>query len=203
MGDQTIVGLPVAVEGAGTIGPNSVTQLGNSVAAILGNDARETLFRMAGLEGLLLCPPENMIDESIPNALFRALWQIFPETASDMAAEAGRRTADYVIENRIPRFVQMIMRVAPRYLSAQMLMQAIRKNAWTFVGSGHCQIATQGRLLITISDNPLVMPDCVWHAAVFERLFERLVANGTTVNHTDYCSGNTPVCRFEIRLPTS
>lgn len=56
------------------------------------------------------------------------------------------------------------------------------------------------RPLIEISANPLAMPDCAWHGAVFERLFTRLVARGTRVRHVACCRTGER-CRFLIELP--
>lgn len=186
---------------AGKIGPNAVTQLGHAVTEGLGRGAAQAVFARAGVPQLLDHPPAEMTAEAVPAALYAALWQAYPADAPTLAADAGRRTADYVIANRIPRVAQLVLRFAPRRLGARLLLEAIRKNAWTFAGSGQCETTCRGGYLISIKDNPLAMPDCAWHGAVFARLFDRLVAPGTRVTHTACCRHGAPGCRFDIALP--
>ena len=56
--------------------------------------------------------------------------------------------------------------------------------------------------------NPLVAglrgdhPICHWHAAVFERLFARLVWRGCIVREVACVAAGDAVCRFEVRPPT-
>ncbi|MEM9880823.1 MAG: bacteriochlorophyll 4-vinyl reductase, partial [Pseudomonadota bacterium] len=152
---------------------------------------------------MLDSPPQQMTDEAIPARLYAALWRAFPQTAPALAKEAGARTADYVIANRIPKFVQMLLRLCPRPLAARLLLMAIKKNAWTFVGSGQCSTRYGRPCVIDVADNPLAMPDCVWHSAVFQRMFDRLVTPGTLVSHRSIGSTDAPVCRFEIRFPNT
>ena len=186
---------------AGMVGPNAVIQLGAALGDMLGPGRAEALFAAEGFGALLHDPPGAMIDQAIPAALMARLWRDLPAaTARAVAAEAGRRTADYVIANRIPAVAQWLLRHAPRQLGARLLMTAILKNAWTFCGSGRCTVETGRRLAITVADNPLAVPGCAWHVAVFERLFARLVAEGTAVRHTSCCRDGGP-CRFEIALP--
>lgn len=185
----------------GLIGPNAVVQLGHAVAGHLGPDAAMRLFRAAGLAELLVEPPRAMIDEALPARLFETLWQLHPDTAHAHAAEAGRRTADYVIAHRIPQLAQKVLRLSPRSLGARLLLQAIRKNAWTFAGSGRCAVTGRPPFVITIEDNPLVMPECAWHAAVFKRLFDRLIQPGTSVELLSCSNQGAPSCQFGISLP--
>lgn len=185
----------------GQIGPNSVIQLGETVTRRLGRDAAHALYTSVGVPQLLDSPPTAMIDEAVPAALFEALWELFPNRAAALAQEAGRRTADYIITWRIPRIAQLVLRLCPRALAARLLLRAIHKNAWTFAGSGHCDIQLGFTHLISIRDNPLRMPDCAWHCGVLAQLFIRLVAPGTRVRHLTDRRPDIQVSRFEIILP--
>jgi divinyl protochlorophyllide a 8-vinyl-reductase len=84
------------------------------------------------------------------------------------------------------------------------LAWAIAQNAWTFAGPGRFRVATRRPLVFEIAANPLVRgevasaPVCVWHAAVFARLFAVLVHPGTRVTETACCGCGDPACRFEI-----
>ncbi|MEM9287378.1 MAG: bacteriochlorophyll 4-vinyl reductase [Pseudomonadota bacterium] len=184
----------------GKIGPNAVIQLGHAVTDRLGQAEAVRVFSHAGVPDMLETPPEDMTDERVPVALYQALWHVHPKEAPTLAHDAGVRTADYVIANRIPGFVKGILRFVPQRLAQRLLLKAIEKNAWTFVGSGHCETTPGSPAMITVKDNPLVMPDCVWHSAVFTQLFDQLVARGTEVRHV--CGkGDAGLCKFEVTLP--
>lgn len=179
------------------IGPNSVVQLSNALYA-LAPDLAHTIFARAHAEPLLTAPPSVMIDERIPKALFDALYEaVGPLAARAIAEDAGRRTADYIIENRIPRFAQILLGALPRRLAVPILLRAIQRAAWTFVGSGRCGVNMRPAV-ITIANNPLTMPGCAWHCAVFSRLFQQLIDENTLVQHTACCKAGEPHCSFAI-----
>lgn len=184
----------------GRVGPNAVIRLGEAMIAIAGRPAAERLYAEAGVPELLDAPPAEMIDETVPARLFDVLWRDWPaEHAGRVSREAGRLTADYVYANRIPRIARTVLPVLPRWAASRLLLSAIERSAWTFAGSGACR--TGPGLTVTIGANPLAMPGCVWHRAVFARLFERLVAPGTRVEQTACCLDGAPACRFVIHLP--
>jgi divinyl protochlorophyllide a 8-vinyl-reductase len=94
----------------------------------------------------------------------------------------------------------------PAGLAAPILSRAIATHAWTFAGSGCFKIEALRPPVFLIHDNPVVrgeasdVPLCHWHAAVFERLFRRLVSRRTTVAETACCAQGAPACRFALRL---
>ncbi|MEM1049517.1 MAG: bacteriochlorophyll 4-vinyl reductase [Pseudomonadota bacterium] len=185
----------------GRVGPNAVLQLAEALIALYGPSFTARIFADAGFGGLLASPPETMIDETVPAALFRALWRDMPPvSAARVARNAGTRTADYILANRIPAIAKAVLKVLPPRLAAPLLLSAIRKHAWTFAGSGTCETDTRGGYRIDIRRNPLAMPDCVWHQGVFERLFRVLVSSRAHVHHTKCCADGAPLCRFEVRL---
>ena len=124
----------------GLVGPNAVIQLAAALSDAYGPKVARAVFSEAGFSHLFDELPETMIDETVPAALMTQLWRnLTPAEAHAVAAEAGRRTADYVIANRIPRFARWLLKVAPPRLAAPLLLKAIHSNAWTFVGSGTCE----------------------------------------------------------------
>ncbi|MEM8797698.1 MAG: bacteriochlorophyll 4-vinyl reductase, partial [Pseudomonadota bacterium] len=148
----------------GVVGPNAVIQLANALGEVRGADEARKFFVRAGFASLFDSPPADMIDEDIPAALLRMLWDVFPAgEASEIARDAGKRTADYVIANRIPAIAKTTMVVLPTSLSARMLLKAIHRNAWTFAGSGTVKVEARPEFLILIRNKPLTMPDCAWH----------------------------------------
>lgn len=179
----------------GRIGPNAITQTLAALIALEGHAVAGRVFEVAGLRRYLDSPPEDLLPETEPAALFAALWTVLsPSRAVAVAAEAGMRTADYVMANRIPPLARLALRLLPARLAAPLLLQAIERNAWTFAGSGACVTRSGAPGLIEIKDNPLAMPDAAWHVAVFERMFRSLVSPGARVRHVSALS----VSRFEI-----
>ncbi len=182
----------------GRVGPNAVLQLIDVMREHEDAGLTGRVFDAAGLTFLLTCPPSTMVDERIPAALFCALWQELPaDVAARIARKAGRRTADYIVANRIPGLAARALYWSPPRLAAPLLLKAIEKHAWTFAGSGHCRTRSRPGIVIDIRDNPLAMQGCVWHVAVFERLFHRLIAPGMRVRHTACCLAGGEHCRFE------
>lgn len=183
----------------GLVGPNSVTQLANALREQAGEAAVNEVFEGSGFGVLIEHPPENMIDERVPAALFAMLWRTRSDAmARCIAADAGYRTALYVLEHRIPQPAQILLRCMPRVLARRALLKAIEKNAWTFVGSGRCRTQPGRTAIIEILDNPLCMPGCVWHVAVFATLFKKLGLGPIHIKHPRCCAFGYSTCRFEI-----
>lgn len=187
---------PPAEIARGRVGPNAVIRLAEALAAGPGEDAARAVFDAAGLPAMRTAPPERMVDETVAARLFRAVHAVLPrETADAVLYEAGRRTGAYVLAHRLPSPVRAVLRALPPVLARPVLMAAIRRNAWTFAGSGR---VTTGARVIEIVDNPLAVPGCRWHVGTFETLFRALVAADTTVRHVARGVDGAPVCRFVV-----
>lgn len=178
----------------GRVGPNAVIQL----ATALGERAGP-VFEAAGHGGLIDALPEEMTDQGVVRDLYDALWRLMPEEAPAIARDAGVRTAEYIIANRIPSIARGTLRALPGRIAAPLLLRAIERSAWTFAGSGRCEISTRS-LELRIHDNPIAMPGCPWHRAVFERMFRRLATPRARVTHTACCRDGHAACHFEIHL---
>jgi divinyl protochlorophyllide a 8-vinyl-reductase len=188
-----------ATDAAHRIGPNAIIQVAEALRALHGEGAAKRVFGAAGLAGLLDRPPDRMTDERLVAALHRTLHALLPEEdAAEVAAEAGRRTADYLLANRIPRPVQWLLRALPAPLAARMLLGAIARNAWTFAGSGHVFVTPGNPSVIEIEDNPVATAPCHYHIAVFTRLFQVLVHPRAEVHETMCCANGAAACRFAI-----
>lgn len=193
-------GVPMSETGASereadkphVIGPNSVTQLEAACDQILGRDETIYLFTAAGLYCYIEMPPIKMVPEEHPARLFATLYRIYPkDTADTVARLAGKLTADYVIENRIPKLAAQVLRWMPAKLAGAGLLKAIQKNSWTFAGSGICRTETDGTPLVHILNNPLRMPGAAWHLGVFEQMFRRLVCAHATVEFAELGQNST------------
>ena len=145
----------------------------------------------------------GMIPEDDAARLHRQVRLEEPDRAPDLAADAGRRTADYILAYRIPGPAKRLLKVLPPALAATFLARAIARHAWTFAGSG--RFAQDGPWTFRIADNPLIrgerseVPICHWHAAVFERLYRSLVAPDCICVETTCCAvSEAEACRFRI-----
>ena len=184
----------------GLIGPNAILQLVPVIEQAGGRELRDEIFAAAGV--FELPEKEGMIEETPAARIHQALRREVPDLAPALAWEAGKRTGDYVLANRIPTFAQRILRVLPRWLAQPLLTRAIEKHAWTFAGSGEFRVTAPG--IFELRRNPIVAgeyadrPLCHWHAAVFERLFRKLVSDDLRCAETACCAMGAPACRFEL-----
>lgn len=194
----------------GRIGPNAITRVAQVLPAFVGRDAAAAVFEAAGLERHLREPPQHMVLETEVRRLHEALRrQLGLERAAEVARAAGEATAGYLLANRIPRPMQAVLRQLPAWLAARVLLAAITRHAWTFVGSGRFSAATPGPgatgVDLRIRGNPLCAgqraeaPACDFYAAVFEHLFRALVHPRTRVRETACEACGADACRFEIR----
>jgi len=190
---------------AGTIGPNAVTQLIGALKLAGLDRLAGQIFRAAGAGAWLTDPPSVMVDERRVAGLHQAVWAVLPRPDADaLMTEAGLLTADYLLVNRIPRLVQIVMKRLPARLAARILVSAIRAHAWTFAGTGRFKAKTGVPTVFEIEGNPLChgehtpAPVCAWHAAVFQQLFAVLVSPNTTVVETACEAHGDACCRFVI-----
>ena len=182
------------------IGPNAILQMLPVLDRALGAEARARLLSEAGIFDL----PDGtrMIPEAEAARLHQHLRQQQPLRAPTLATKAGLATGDYILAHRIPAPAQTLLRCLPAPLAARILSRAIAKHAWTFAGSGG--FAVIDPWCFEIADNPIVRGEvsagclCHWHAAVFTRLYRRLVARQSLCVETDCCAQGASACRFEI-----
>jgi divinyl protochlorophyllide a 8-vinyl-reductase len=164
------------------IGPNAVLQTVAVMEERLGHTETQAILADAQIDRLP--SGEHMIPEVEVLRLHRWLALHEPMGAFVVAEEAGSRTADYIIAHRIPRAAVWLLRHLPAGLAAPLLMAAIRKHAWTFIGAG--VFAARGSWRFTIdrsaADDSLPPPGSLfaWYAAVFTRLYRVLVAGDCT-----------------------
>jgi divinyl protochlorophyllide a 8-vinyl-reductase len=136
-------------------------------------------------------------------------------------------TGDYLLAHRIPRPVQRLLQRLPATLAARLLIAAIKRHAWTFVGSGHFEVSSvptlltrvpsvsgsndpgnvggrAPRLSLRVGDCPICRgsaqssPGCSYYAATFEQIFVALVHPGTQVRETSCQAMGASACVFEV-----
>jgi divinyl protochlorophyllide a 8-vinyl-reductase len=190
------------MEGQGRIGPNAILQL----VDVLERQGRTDLCAAVLAEAGVSRPPPDaaMLPESDCAAVHQSLRRLCPERAEEILRDAGLATGDYILAHRIPRLAQAGLKLLPGRLASRALSGAIARHAWTFAGTGAFGLARRAPLTFVLRANPLVAglqadsPQCVWHAAVFERLFATLVWPRVVVTETACCACGDAACRFEL-----
>ena len=183
------------------IGPNAITRLAEAAADQLGHAACDRLFQQAGLAAYRQAPPERMVEEADVVSLHRALTALHPDRATRVAADAGVRTARYLLAHRIPGPAQRILRLLPPGLAARVLIAAIGKHAWTFAGSGRFQARPDHGMAISIDGGPFTEAGpaaaslTAFYETVFETLFRTLVSTRARIGHTEQAGH---ACRFAL-----
>lgn len=192
--------------GGGRIGPNAVVRLGEAVTAVLGAGASARLFEDAGLACHLAHPPTAMVDEREVTRLHAALRdRVGVDTARRVSREAGRLTADYLLRHRIPRAMRYLLPKLPAALASRILLAAIARHAWTFVGSGTFDGRHGQAVRCRIGDCPVcrgaasAVPLCDYYAGTFERLHRVLVHPDAQCTELTCVAAGDAFCDFEIR----
>lgn len=189
----------------GRLGPNAILQL---LAVVREREGEGAIANLLGRAGLPLDRAEA-IEGPVPAAEVRALHATLtaiagPDRARSFIAEAGRRTADYLLAHRIPRLFQLLLLLLPKPLRRTFLLAAIGRHAWTFTGGGAFRIAPGTPLLLVIDPCPLC-PErgqtglgCFYYAATFEKLFCNLVDPKTRVEPAACGAAGPPRCELRI-----
>ncbi|NEX44689.1 bacteriochlorophyll 4-vinyl reductase [Pseudotabrizicola algicola] len=192
--------MAVSTAAAGLIGPNAILQTVHVLDAALGRDLRGSVLLQAGVA---LPPPDvGMLSETDCAAVHRALRHLLPAQADALLRASGQATGDYILRYRIPRAAQRVLRLLPSAFAARLLARAITRHAWTFAGSGGFSVTATRPLEFTVTGNPLIRgeqserPLCHWHAAVFERLYARLVWPKVRVTEIACAATGAESCRF-------
>jgi len=189
----------------GRIGPNAIIQLAAVLDDRVGAGPVRRLFEGAGMAHYLDAMPQEMVDETEVRALHATLRQQFgPACAQSLSRAAGRRTAGYLLEHRIPAAAQWLLRRLPAPIAVRLLLRAIERNSWTFAGSGtFC--AVYGRpARLGITHNPLCselrsdVPACDFYAGTFEALFRALINPGAKVREVTCEAMGDAACVFEL-----
>jgi divinyl protochlorophyllide a 8-vinyl-reductase len=183
------------------VGPNAILQTVEALITLSGSDVCDRVCHRAGLPGIVANPPDSMIPARDALSLHRAVAADLPKPEADeIARDAGRRTGDYILAHRIPAPARTILRLLPAGLAGPLLLKAISRHAWTFAGDARVTHETSAPMHLVIHDNPLAIPGCLWHLAVFETLFHRLVSRDVRVTHPACCATDGQTCRFRFDI---
>ncbi|MEM1412304.1 MAG: bacteriochlorophyll 4-vinyl reductase [Pseudomonadota bacterium] len=187
---------------AGVVGPNAVLQLVEPLRFAGGQASLDRVFNQARLSHYLKDPPLAMVPEEEAYRLFTSTRDVLGNTTGDLVLKlAGQGTARYVMQNRIPGTVRGLLKTMPPRFAAPMLLNAIKRNAWTFAGSGVCSsMKSRPGWIIEIASNPLATPSCPWHVAVLETLFQSLVSKVSQIESLSDGLSAGACCRFAVRM---
>jgi divinyl protochlorophyllide a 8-vinyl-reductase len=190
------------------IGPNAIIQMAEALCAWMGPVNTRTLMDAVQLGAYLDRPPKNMVPQTEVAALHTEVYRQLDLAAfKRVSADAGKRTGDYLLANRIPKPVQWLLKRLPDRLAASILSRAIAKHAWTFAGSGVFGYGWQPQLVYSIKGNPITaglhteVPVCDYYAATFERIFRVLVNDDWRAVEFACEASGAEACRFEICAP--
>lgn len=188
------------------IGPNAIIQLHRALADRLGPARAREALHVAELDAYAAAEPTAMTPEAEAARFFAVVRaRLCADDFAEISAEAGRRTADYVLEHRIPKPAQALLRLAPPRLAARLLARAVSRAAWTFAGGASFALPPvargQGALAVfEIGDGLMARSGgCAWRAAAFQRLFEALASRDAVAVETACVRSGAARCRFEIR----
>jgi len=183
------------------VGPNAILQMIEALITLSGPEVCDRVCHRAGMPEIVANPPDSMISARDALSLHRAVAAELPKLKADeIARDAGHRTGDYILSHRIPAPAQAMLRLLPPSMAGPILLKAICRHAWTFAGDARVTREKAVPMHLTIHDNPLAMPGCLWHLAVFETLFHRLVSRDIRVTHTACCAIDGQACKFLFDL---
>jgi divinyl protochlorophyllide a 8-vinyl-reductase len=190
---------------AGLIGPNAIIRVAETLRDVVGEDATRLIFASARLEPHLASPPTGMVPEADAGALQTALFAGLEESkAREIAFEAGLRTGDYLLANRIPKPAQAVLKLLPPSLASRVLLSTIKQHSWTFAGSGAFRVTNGRPVIVSITSCPLcrgrhsARPQCDYYAGTFQRLFQVLVSRNAFVREISCEAAGGSSCAFEI-----
>ncbi len=168
------------------IGPNALIQTVNALRELYSEAQIAAMLALSGHVHLLEVSPEGMVDENEFDRLVDALAaNLGVLEARRVLQRAGELTAFYLLEHRIPRPFQKLLRWLPRRMALRLLLVAMQQNAWTFIGSGTFTFDLSGKLpTIQIASNIRLMEAaCGFFGGTFECLIQTLVDGGAFLRY--------------------
>ena len=185
------------VKGTDSVGPNAIVQSVAALHALCGWQTTQHIVESAGLRDVLDRPPHDMVPASEAARLHSEIARQLPrDLADEVARDAGRRTAAYILAHRIPRTAQWGLRALPARLSGLLLLKAVCQHSWTFAGHAPVSCQRGDPIQLVIQDNPIAVPGCPWHRSVFETLFRQLAGPLFSVEQSTCCALGDDACRF-------
>lgn len=188
------------------LGASSIVGIAEVLPMRVGSRASQSLFEAAGLLDAWRAPPPDKVADAEWRRLQRVLRDnLGLPTARAVAWDAGTRAANLLLDTRLPRWRQALLRRLPATLAAHALRGELLRLAWIFAGNGQVQVQSGRPTRITIRGNPMCRdvradePACDFVVALLERLFRVLVHPGCQVVESACESCGAAACRFDVR----
>lgn len=174
------------------IGPNAIIQTVQALKEFCGVPQAIAILQKGDQAHLIDRLPSAMIDEQEFHALVWALVeQLGPAQTQQILRRSGQLTALYLLQHRIPKPFQWLLKVLPRRVGLTLLLTAISKHAWTFAGSGQFSftVGKVPRLTITrvVQSSEAISG---FYAGTFEQLLQTLIDARSQVQEQDRPAGS-------------
>jgi divinyl protochlorophyllide a 8-vinyl-reductase len=182
------------------IGPNAIIQTVVALRERYGEPEANAILERGGQAHLCTQLPEHMVDEGQFHTLVRALLaELGPEPTHNLLYESGERTARYLLQHRIPRPFQALVKRMPRLLGLRLFMWAIGQHAWTFVGSGQFRFVVEQQPVIHLNVSyPSVPAVASFYGGTFTYLIQVLIDPQATVQTSASDAAGTLDCRYTL-----
>jgi divinyl protochlorophyllide a 8-vinyl-reductase len=163
--------------GHARMGPNAIIQTVHALRDHYGTTIANTMLAHHEHAHLVEELPSEMIDEA---DFHRLVQMLVVQTGSSetgvVLREAGQRTAHYLLQHRIPRLFQRLVRILPCRMGMWLLLWAISKHAWTFAGSGQFRFVVDHDPTISLTINyPSVETVAHFYGGTFSVLLQTLI----------------------------
>jgi divinyl protochlorophyllide a 8-vinyl-reductase len=189
---------------AGFMAPACLTDLTDVLTAERGPEVTDRLLLEAQVHRLP--GPDEPVREDKVARLHQAVLRSQKDEARGLLRAAGRRTAETLLKTQQSARAQAMLAGSPWPIAAWLLGRWASQHDWAFCGTGRFSVVTA--LEFELADNPLLRgatpaelgppPCCHWHQALFERLFQVLVAPDLECRELVCAAAGAPACRFAI-----
>ncbi|GAB4200846.1 MAG: bacteriochlorophyll 4-vinyl reductase [Roseiflexaceae bacterium] len=187
------------------IGPNAIIQTVAALERLHSPAQAAELCRHAGHSEYITRLPVELVDEQDFCDLVGALFADYPRAeALRVLRRSGEQTGEYILRNRIPRPLALLLPRLPRALSLRLLLPAIRAHAWTFAGTGRFAYRLGRAPVLTLSECVACRglhasePLCDYYCGAFETLLRALIDPRIRIRETACIAQGAAECRFAV-----
>lgn len=188
------------------IGPNAILQ---TLLAMRDLESPALELEAQVRAGLSLPLAPGMVPEALFVSLLAAVRSMIPPARAEaVLRRAGKTTADYVRQNRVPAPFRSLLGTLPPRISEPLLLKAFQKHAWTFAGGGRFEVQGAFPGVLRLFDAPTCRAEAnatggALYGSYYEAAFEGLlamVAPRVRVREVACQAAGAPCCTFEISL---
>jgi len=191
------------------IGPNALIQTVTALRADYGDAQTAAILANSGQLALMRHDPTHMVRECEFDQLVTALAEGLGHShAKRVLHRSGALTADYLLEHRIPGVFQQLLRLLSwRHLAhrfaMRLLLLAVSKNAWTFVGSGAFSYTLDRNAIICVESSMRYAGVASgFYGGTFERLVHSLIDADACVYFVHAAPDNPNLCEYIVEYTT-